>query len=371
MIDAYTIGIRLALTDDVSAGVARMHGSLAGLNRATRATELRIASLSELTRRGMEAAEAGARRLGRGRKTNWVAPRRNRPSAEAGSPPASPPVRVVRLSATSTGSPGRRDRLGPAGAWSPVRERRGIATASKHEAKRSGRVYRETLPIPGASKRDRVILSSRYAGVRPDRLVAKGVPERFQSPHRLRLQIASHLEPDRSLKHARLAASARKSSERGGAGPSLDAGVRAAATARANLAKPVPESRWARRPAIASVAAARVRPTPSVSMGVPSRPSMAGPGTVSPVRTKWPSRSVAPGATLPKQRAITLPATAAPPAADPASPAVPMEAELILDGVRFGRLVSDLVARELNHPQAGYSRPDPRISPIWPGPALG
>ncbi len=371
MIDAYTIGIRLALTDDVSAGVARMHGSLAGLNRATRATELRIASLSELTRRGMEAAEAGARRLGRGGKTNWVAPRRSRGLAEAGSPPASPPVRAVRLLGTSRGSPGRRDWVGAAGAWRPARERQGIPTGSKPEAKRSERVYRRAPAIPGAPKRERVILSDRYALVRPDRLATKRVPERLQSPHRLRLQIASHLEPHRSLKQAPLAALAKRIPERDGAPPSLDVGVRAAAAARAHPTKPMAAGRRARRPAIASVIAARVRPTPSVSVGVPSRHSMAGPGAVSPVRVKWPSRSVAPGATLPKQRAITMPATAAPRAADPASPAVPMEAELILDGVRFGRLVSDLVARELNHPQAGYSRPDPRISPIWPGPALG
>ncbi len=374
MIDAYTIGIRLALTDDVSAGVARMHGSLAGLNRATRATELRISSLSDLTRRGMEAAEAGARRLGRGGMASWMAPRRSRGSAEPGSPPASPPVgaaRAARLLGRSTGSSGRRDRLGAAGAWGPIGDRRGGPTGGDHETRRSGTVQRRTPAIPNASKRERAVRSGLYAPVQSDRLVPKGTPERLQPSPRLKLRIAPHLELGRSLKRARLAAPAGRNSERGSAPRSVDTGIRAAAAARANLAKPMPAGRRARRPAMASVVSVRVRPTPAVAAGMRSRPNTAGPGSVSPVRATWPSRSMAPGATLPRQRPTTMPATTVPPAADPVPPAVPMEAELILDGVRFGRLVADLVARELNHPHAGYSRPDPRISPIWPGPAVG
>ena len=374
MIDAYTIGIRLALTDDVSAGVARMHGSLAGLNRATRATELRISSLSELTRRGIEAAEAGARRLGRGGMASGMAPRRSRDLAEPGSPPASPPVRAARgarLLGTSTRSPGRRDRLAPAGAWGPRGERRGIPTGGDHESRQSGTVERRTPAIPNASNREWAVRSGFDAPVQPGRPMPKGIPERLQPSPGLKLRVAPHLELDRSLKRARLAAPAGRNPERTRPPRSVDTGIRAAAAVRANLATPMPAGRRARRTAMTSVVSVRVRPAPAVAVGVRSRPNITDPGSVSPVRATWPSRSMAPNATLPRQRPTTIPAPTVPPATDPVPPAVPMEAELILDGVRFGRLVADLVARELNHPHAGYSRPDPRISPIWPGPAIG
>lgn len=328
MIDAYTIGIRLALTDDVSAGVARMQGGLTGLRRAARATEARIASMSDLARRGMDAAEAGARRLGRG----GMAPRRTRSLAAPGSLPVSPPGRVVRiagLAGTSAGRSGRHDRSAPAAARGPMREHRGIPIGGNHDSRQSGSGRHRTPSISHASKPGRLVRSGLFAALQPDRLVSKRIPAGLQPSPRAELRIASRLQLDGSVKQARLDAPGGRGPVRSGAPPRLDAGVREAATARADVAKPMSAGRPARRPAIASAVSTRVRPPPSVAANVPSRPNMVGPGTVSPVRAKWLSRSMAPGATVPRQRPPTTAAATVPAAADSAPPNVPMEARAI------------------------------------------
>jgi hypothetical protein len=45
--------------------------------------------------------------------------------------------------------------------------------------------------------------------------------------------------------------------------------------------------------------------------------------------------------------------------------------ELVLDGARFSRLISDRLARHIDHPRSGVTGADPRLTPTWPGAAWG
>jgi len=45
--------------------------------------------------------------------------------------------------------------------------------------------------------------------------------------------------------------------------------------------------------------------------------------------------------------------------------------EIILDGVRFGRLVAERLTGHLDRPRAGFTGVDPRATPTWPGASIG
>ena len=45
--------------------------------------------------------------------------------------------------------------------------------------------------------------------------------------------------------------------------------------------------------------------------------------------------------------------------------------ELVLDGARFGRLICDRLVRHIDHPHSGLTGADPRLTPTWPGAAWG
>ena len=45
--------------------------------------------------------------------------------------------------------------------------------------------------------------------------------------------------------------------------------------------------------------------------------------------------------------------------------------ELVLDGARLGRLICDRLVRHIDHPHSGLTGADPRLTPTWPGAAWG
>jgi len=89
MDDAYTIGIRLALDDGVSAGITAISGDLAMLDRAIAAT---IGSLSRLTAIGGDATHAAAAELQRfARQSEQLVRVPQPPAADTSPAPAQPP----------------------------------------------------------------------------------------------------------------------------------------------------------------------------------------------------------------------------------------------------------------------------------------
>ncbi len=47
------------------------------------------------------------------------------------------------------------------------------------------------------------------------------------------------------------------------------------------------------------------------------------------------------------------------------------QGDLILDGMRLGRWISDRLSERITRPQQGFTGIDPRLSPSWPGPVTG
>ena len=66
----------------------------------------------------------------------------------------------------------------------------------------------------------------------------------------------------------------------------------------------------------------------------------------------------------------TAPATSAvPPAAAP--PTITLQGDIILDGTRLGRWMTSSLARQAARPPSGPTGPDPRQTPLWSGQAQG
>jgi hypothetical protein len=94
------------------------------------------------------------------------------------------------------------------------------------------------------------------------------------------------------------------------------------------------------------------RPLLATALAQPRAPSITRPTAPGPIR-----RHQAPGS----------------PGSDPDSaPASRANGgEIVLDGVRFGRLMAERLARHLDRPRAGFTGMDPRATPTWPGVSIG
>ncbi len=86
-----------------------------------------------------------------------------------------------------------------------------------------------------------------------------------------------------------------------------------------------------------------------------------------------PAASVAPGVVAAPGAAAVAPpmASAAPSAATARERAGPMQGDVFLDGARMGRWMADVLAREASRPQSGSTQFDPRMGVAWPGTLQG
>ncbi len=382
MIDAYTIGIRLALTDDVSAGLTRMRASLLTLDRATEASAARMRALTRLGDQRPTPSAVGALLVGPG-PGSGAAPRlsagrstRNTPGATAGDPTGRPrdpkPIALLqhlswsRLGAASprpTKSDPARLRIPnyPSGQWPML----GPLLIRPPGTAATARMERITRTVPGGhhsghpaavtrGARDEADVKPRRpgAGVTPEaapaRAAAFGGAARFAPKEHATIQ-SSHTVIDLRP----LATATRRLTEQIGRLARLS-GARRVAGSRSAMAEPTRPISIAHRVAI----------LPSSRLDVhPASPSH----TVAPIHRRAGRTDAGLGAIQQPRRAASAPVAST----MPQGQALPAEAELILDGTRFGRIVADLIARELDHPRSGYSGPDPRVSPIWPGVAAG
>ena len=377
MIDAYTIGIRLALTDDVSAGLARMRGSLLTLDRATAASAGRMRALTGLADRSRTPSAIGARLLGAGLGPG-AAPRlptdrRTVPPAGAaagrtrdrgptaldqrlswlrigvGSPIPSksePPVLRIPTNQGHRWSASKRRPLRPPAVVAARMER---LTRVSHVDRRSDD---PVASVPGdrdrAGAKPRRPVALRMLTTTPAPGIASGSAGRF-APLERTVTPSRHIPIDMRP----IGTAIRRLAEQVGrlAGYS---GAPHAATSPSAQAEPTRPIGFTRR----------IMTHPSGRSGMTSAPSGRA---VAPIHRSAGRAAAAPGIISSSHRTPSAPIGSA----MPHGQVLPAEVELVLDGARFGRIVTDLIARELDRPRSGYSGPDPRVSPIWPGAAAG
>ncbi len=377
MIDAYEIGIRLALENGVSEGLAKVRQDLAMLDQAVAATARGLAQLhavaggavsgagAELPRMaaavrpatsgatastsGGEAAlapaAAASRVIERERATpvtaaaapavTVVVPDRVVPGAMPASMPASPSVAPAAATGVTAGGAARGSRD------TPTPRVQVAPPAVVVQAPAPGPLAGATAPAPSRLTRVTTAEPARMAPERPQSGVVGAAPRvgaaaleagrRGDAP-RVRELPSPELA---ALGHAMLRTRREESA--------AEAGRRERVTLRTSE---VPEV--ARR-AVPLRATARQE--------VQRRP--AAPTSWSPPASPMVAAAAAPSSTIPDdgQRAQAQ--------------SVPLHGDVFLDGVLMGRWMSEHMTREADRPPSGPTGFDARRSPAWPGATVG
>ena len=424
MIDAYTIGIRLALSDEVSAGLKTVQRELVALDRSVAVSGAGLRALGQFggdigpqLRTAVNTHDA--RRGRTARPTAPVGPR--------GGAPATAP--------TAAAEPVRRPRADPASAGFP------LTTALSLARRMAGTGFAGLRAVPSMSRAASGVMAAAGA---PNRAMARLAPSQ-PTPTPRPVLAADRLLPIRrvTLAPERPQPTPRAGSDRRPPAP-LPAAPRHIAAAgprplgalspttgpRRTAASGNAEPTWRGAPVMERDLAALAdrllagrtsAPAAAASLGEPTRrpgsaPLQASASAGAPRRTekasapplilprraettrdvpaaqsRWnapspsgtprtsllrPLRAAAP--TQPRAPRLGHPSAAAPlrrhsaptphrSEPDGASANRAAGGEIILDGVRFGRLLADRLARHLDRPRAGFTGTDPRATPTWPG----
>ena len=408
MIDAYTIGVRLALTDELSVGLRQVRRDLAALDRASAGSAARLRELGRIgIRTGATAAPMPVRREGAvsyglvspeppaRHPVRDVAPEaravRRHAVALAPSGPAMMGRRLVGTTvSTATVAGLARARLIPAGALSG--RTRGLTTFGPGPVTEIRSPRRAVLPIvtpPGRRERVRPAtagddrkrhrprgmgallpagVARPLAVVRPD--APRGGPVRTRNRSRTGQGFVALMR-----KIARLHAAAD--------------GLRPRATRGAARIEEAPNSRDERSmagrrdhvPTAPATGRRRVNRAAARPSGIRSRPVQLAPSGPTVGQARAPTGSAWVEAGVTRRPAAPAASFASVPSRGVATArqhdgqrlderALPTQADLILDGVQFGRLVADRLTRHLDRPHSGAAAPDPRVTPTWPGPSI-
>lgn len=357
MIEAYEIGIKLALQDGVSEGIAAIRRDLGPLDLAIAQTTLR---LNQLQRVG---AQALAVSLEQPERPVAGVPAR-RPAAVVTPPPAievEPVMAPVETQAAVPASiPPPNPVAGPAAVLAAPRMAGGepgpvspaiVArpeVAAQEAAPRLPEIVVEAVRAPGSLRSpEQPIVAPSTGAVLPTS--AGPVP----TAARL---VAPTLQAGDSQRQSNVRT-------REPAPPRPESAV-PAAPASATVAPPqaFPESGRRERARLPvhhhdEVRERHVRQVAAVS-NTPSARMAAAPAN--PAAVFSPTASVAPSASP----------SYAPPAASPRSREAGMRGDVFLDGTRVGRWMSEQMARDAGRPNTGPTGFDPRRSPAWPGAAV-
>lgn len=315
MEDAYTIGIRLALDDGVSAGIAAISGDLAALDRAVAGSAMGLDRLRAFSSGVGVSAAADMQRVAR----------------QGGQvmQPLAPPLEE-KVPATSA----RADAMTVPSQAAPVT----IAVTPPTAAPAMRSLAPMLLPAAPSLPDFAAFAPGPSAPTQPDTApTAAAAPTivRVIEHHR---QLVTH-EIGRSL--------VPHSADPPNVSPS---GIPVAPlrTIVPPLSVPVPE-------------------TGGVSLAPAAPPAMVA-ATMAPTSVTAPT-SGAPIAVPPPAMTTRQSATPLLPAAQVA--AGPSQGDVFLDGLRIGRWVTDALTREAARPSAGSTPFDPRMGPSWPGTQQG
>lgn len=341
MIDAYEIGIQLALQDGVSAGLQVINRELAEVDRAIEATSAKLASLEHVAQVALGASAAGVKLPSGGGSAVGSG---THPEPEASSGGAPRPEKDARdlapISSLPAAGPGEavRDARSPA---APA------ATNDQPELRPS-----PAAPLPPLEREDAPAM------VRP---------AQSESVAPVDVAIASQVDAAAPVGVVSAGASAAPIAADQGAG--VGAPVASPQTIVSRIAAPE------RLTGDAPVQRERAV-TARIAHTVINRGAEAAPDRVPTTqdRTIGPATSVGAKAAAPwsgvETRVISPRATgatepAAAPAARPSDRAQGMSGNIMLDGHLVGYWLSEQMAREASRPPSGTSFFDPRQSPAW------
>ncbi len=396
MIDAYTIGIRLALTDDLSRPLATIQRTLAALDGAISRSGTRVRALGRL---GAEIAPPDVSRAARwqGRpgdaRSRWVAP------FPAMRPAGSALPEAVGLH--SIPHPGAQSHAAGLPDWAAMaRLLLGRLSDDPHAHPEPPKSHRMALQRPGEAPDEPTTAANHRREASPD------VTDRPAS--RPRPRSGAPVGSGGWLAAGRAPSTA--SADNGGSPAQLPVATLPAHAKTPDVAVFARTLLAAMSPAAALGGFDRYRyDTANGNAQIVRRPpgvSDAGSGserTLSALGHGGRGASVG-EAEADRHRRTSLPSNAPRRAAAPTQPAardhmmqpplyqrgefigaggagntqsIPPDqtgtsvGELVLDGARFGRLICDRLVRHIDHPHSGLTGADPRLTPTWPGAAWG
>ena len=396
MIDAYTIGIRLALTDDLSRPLATIQRRLVALDGAIGRSGVGLRALGRL---GVDIAPPDFSRLNgrQGRpadaRPRWVAPFPAVRPVGSTLPEAAGP-RSLRNPGSQIGANGLQDWTAAARlllgqlpdtpnahqAWLQSRgtamrrpgDTLGIpATAANpaHHASANGTESPAASPRPrmdGPAAGERWLAAGHAPGAADGHSGGPPAQLRAAPPP------AGTKSRDFALFARDLLAAMSAGAEPGQTGRHRDGAAQGYAEATGHPQGPWDAGRWSERAppasergrraaAIGEAETSRHRRT-SPSSGAPRR---AAAPTLSPIRDRMMRTPLDRTGEFAGAGGAGATQTIAPDRTGASA------GELVLDGARFGRLICDRLARHIDHPRSGLTGADPRLTPTWPGAAWG
>lgn len=359
MIEAYEIGIKLALQDGVSEGIAAIRRDLGSLDQAIAQTALRLGALQRIGAQALAASQGQAEQavsgpLPRRPAAVTVPPLPREPETVVASPPVEmPPVGPARVPATRVSSsapallPSLQTAPGEAGSASlPVSPRPDVVVAS------------------AAVRRPVSVVQSAQGAIDPrppGRLSAAPAPR--ATPSGEPVTSGPGVRPAPELRTVGFVAPAGERSRGQGLQPAVAGVVLPALASRTPAPSQAPaqprDRETTRFPDTRTGEAREVRSRQPAVM--PDMPAL----RMSPAQER--------PAALPQ----TIPAAAPRPAPSYAPPASSsrtregsMRGDVFLDGARVGRWMSEQMARDAGRPNTGPTGFDPRRSAAWPGAAV-
>ena len=357
MIEAYEIGIRLALQDGVSEGIVAIRRDLGSLDQAIAQTTLRLGQLQRIGAQALAASQELPERTASGLSARRPAPMTMPTPLLEAEPLASP---VDAQTVTPMPLPLPRPPAGP-----PA-----VLTAIRTPAREPDPVSPTVLVRPNPAVPEII--------TRPAAVVVEGVRAAV-SPRPPEQPVAA---PSLGAVLPVLAPVAAVTARL--AGPKLQVGDPMAREGgrTQDIASPSPAGRAPPAPERAAVAPQQVpaepgrrekvrplvhrrdeaRETHARHSAVASDPPVArmASALATPAAVLSPTSSVAPAAS----------SSYAPPAASSRARETSMRGDVFFDGTRVGRWMSEQMARDAGRPNTGPTGFDPRRSPAWPGAAV-
>ncbi len=362
MIEAYEIGIKLALQDGISDGIAAIRRDLGSLDQAIAQTALRLDALQRIGARALAASQGRVEQAVSG-------PLPRRPAAVMVPPPppgepetlaAPSPVEVAPVGPTRA-SVARVPASAPVPAPSALMPAGEAGPASQPVSPRLDVVMAPTVvrtAIPAAEIAQGVI-----GPKQPERLPVAPVP-RAVLPGELAGTgpgVVRQVVPE--LRATGFVAPAGERLQHRVLQPMVPGVAPPAPTSRTPVAPQAPAEPGSR-------AAARL---PQVRTGETRGVGLPRPAAVPDVATTRMSPVPAVTAALapPVPPVASRPAPSyAPPASSSRAKESSMRGDVFLDGVRVGRWMSEQMARDAGRPNTGPTGFDPRRSAAWPGAAV-
>ena len=357
MIQAYEIGIKLALQDGVSEGIAAIRRDLGSLDVAIIQTTLRLAQLQRIGAQALSSTQEQPERVSSGALIHKSAPVILTPTPTEPEPapavarseapvvlPVQGPLQRApsRQPMVATAAPARVGEAGPVSAPAVVRPDTVPAAAARLPAVAdAGRptIGPQSPELPVAAPLANTLPSaSSPAAASITRLVAPTLQTGGA------LSVARDPAPERSLQGA---AKSRPTT-------SASTGIAPQET------RPESEGRARVRQAVHRPAETRDVTVSRLAPALDHSVARLIPAAARPDAVASPQSSMAPPAS----------SSYAPPAVSPRIKESSMRGDVFLDGAQVGRWMSEQMARDAGRPNTGPTGFDPRRSPAWPGAAV-